>query len=40
MRYLEYKRQQRLAKDEEEHRRLLRIMKELEEAELGKFRKS
>ncbi|CAB3983468.1 Hypothetical predicted protein [Paramuricea clavata] len=34
MRYLEYKRQQRLAKDEEEHRRLLRIMKELEEAEL------
>ena len=35
MRYLEHKRQQRIAKDEEEHRRLLRIMKELQEAELS-----
>ena len=39
MRYLEHKRQQRIAKDEEEHRRLVKIMKELQEAELSKFRK-
>jgi hypothetical protein len=38
LRYLEHKRQQKIARDEEEHRRLVRIMKELEEAELGEFR--
>ena len=37
-RYLEHKRQQRIAKEEEEYRRLHKIMKELEEAELSKFR--